>query len=217
MLVQFQKNNINFTSVPICHVNLPTPEGCKTVKATVSMLIPGNAEDTKAVREIGDSWNETLAGYVRDLFVQNSYYDQSYQALELSGQGDLADRIVGLSSYQNLYDGFNNEIYLSYLVAKPELSAKTETRGIKNIGEALLGAVFSAAQKMKAYRVSFQSENNGFYAKTFSMIGLDIPELKRKKSPKIQICGCNIDEYVEYWQEKFGVDFMEMISEGILA
>lgn len=205
MKISNKSNRINFTSTPIHSLRLPRTDGKGFVMGVLSELTPNDLNDRNAVRNISETWKNgsNLINLLCNEFFGDSDGAKFY-AIELMGNGaeKLDQRIIALSKVE-LFPEFKISI-LSYLVAKPELTAQNSERAIKNIGEALFGGICNQIRALQYDCVKLTAVNKRFFARTFQ--NAHITELKTNplgKSTEVFLPCDSVRKYINYWRKNF--------------
>lgn len=213
--------NTTFTSTPIHYVKLKKiTNGVENgfVKAVFSKLNQADEKDRIAIQQVQDIWGkkEFIANSCcENFFKEQSPETQTYNCIELISNAPLGERIIGLAKSLTLDLGKTKIYHLSWLASKLKLD--NPERGIKGVGEVLLGEVFNKA-KNKKMPLEFTSSNDSFYFKTFKNAGLDFvedEELFEMGNGLFTIQKRDFDKYINYCQKKYGTDFSAKIKEGI--
>lgn len=213
MRISFTNDKTSFTSTPLHGVNVYNAKGRFLTSAVFSKLSPTDNKDIEALKYILENWkgNPLLLGMFRDNFREIPNSLNEFHAIELPGMKNLGEKIVGLTMSYPRKDFDNSKIFhLALIVVKPELRAEIKDRGIKNVGEVLLGEMFNLAKKMKASSLELFSQNHGFYVKTFKNACIDISEENEIFSPsdqKFSIDKTLFNKYIEYCKNKFSINF----------
>lgn len=200
MKVLSLNNNVNFTSTPLHRVNLINAKDGSFIPAIFSKLNKEDAIDKEALEHIMDTWNSSLA---HDYYYNFRNNNHLFNAIELLGSEKLEERIVGLAE--------SNSHNLFLLITKPKLSEKNKiNRQIKNIGEKLLGEIFSQSKNAKADYLDFEALKNAvdFYKKSFERAGIKYTsEIKEPKHINSEVLfSINQDQfnkYINYIKKKF--------------
>jgi len=215
MQVSTQNNRVNFTSTPLHPVNLRKfTNGAQDgfVKAVFSKLDPNNLEDLAALKEIetnADSEKSAILRMLCGFFPYNCFQNDQYHCLELVGEGSLAQRIVGLL---NTTPGLGDKkAYVGKLIATvPRFKYGKDDRGIKGVGEVMLGETFNLAKKGGFERLSFDSTKNPFYDETFRTAKVNVQEREISgwdSARNIIIPKTEFDKYINYCEDKYKFKF----------
>lgn len=212
MLTSIQKNNINFTSIPLHSVKIPkVKEGSVigTIDGFISKLDPLDEIDKKAVEQINKIWpSEEIKNNFCNSFKDASDIDLFY-CVELIEKGKLSEKIIGLTKLFILELKDKKHCYLDHLVTKPEFkfNINTDNRQLKGIGEILFGKTFDDAKKNNALYLKFTSLNDAFYFKTFGKARIDVHYDKNPFNENdFSIPKEDFDKYINYWRKEYSVD-----------
>lgn len=212
MKVQNQKRGINFTSIPIHNINLKkVTNGVEigSIKAVFSKLDVNDPKDSEALFEIKELWDDKdklVCCMYRHFKIKTP--DNEYFTIELPGNNSLSDRIIGLA---NTFYSAKDKVYnLLNLITKPSMQYYTEERGIKGVGETLLGEIFQKARENNASNLVFGSLANNFYNKSFDNAKMTNYKIG-DSSFRYTISRDNFDKYIKYCQEKYNDNFSTII------
>lgn len=205
MKISNKSNRISFTSTPLYPLRLPRTDGKGFVKGVLSELTPNDVADRNAVRNISEAWKNgsNLINLLCNEFFGDSVGAKFY-AIELMGNGaeKLEKRIIALSKVE-IYPELKFP-FLSYLVAKPELTAQNSARAIKNIGEALFGGICNQVRTLQCDCIMLTPVNKRFFARTFQNAHITEPIINPELEFEEVFLPCkSIDKYINYWRKNF--------------
>ena len=218
MQISNQNNSVNFTSKPLHFVNLKKlTNGAEDgfIKAVVSELDATDKIDTDAIEKLNVAWNNRsgLVHWFCQDFLAKANASAQYFVIEKPGSTNLVDKIVGLLQIypQKNFVTKRDNLILSTLATKSEFSSKNTERGMKNIGEALLGETFNSAKEKNIADVKIYAtkSNCGFYSNFFKNAGLSEAEFGNPTEENLYtlvIKEKNFDKCIKYYQNKFCSD-----------
>ena len=207
-------NSVNFTSTPLHYVNLrKVTNGAEDgfVRAVFTKLNPKDLEgDCLAVDKIKDTWmgtslRDNFAGAFKFFKAESNHYN----AIELVGNNNLGDRIVGLakSSVE-----LGRMLKLSLLLIKPEMSRINYKRSINHIGELMLGEMFNKAKQLNVSKLELESAEDDFYIKVLEKAGIELtPEKYDSINHKFHIPVEDFDKYINWCQSEYKTNFSATI------
>lgn len=225
MEINTNKNNIYFGSKPLHYVNLTRlKNGVKSgsVKAVFSKLNPSDEKDIAAIRQIKEQWKgkTVVPYYLCDDFLNSKDSKARYFAIELLGEQNLAERIIGfrklrLEGYDTRSRTKKLDVHACYVATKPELSSENPNRDIKGIGETLLIESIAQAKKHNADKYTFQALHNSpemaFYHYFFKKIGIKPQEIDQDFRTQFIVDSSYFDTAIDYGKKQLGINFSERI------